>query len=80
MMQPASSDWEPLRSVVGERHCAAFMFIAASATASGTTVYLYKHTITRRYLNLDTAGQSYRWTGSGYEPQPLADALAWAFN
>lgn len=47
-----------------------------------TTIYLYKHHHTRRYLNLDTSGHAYAFAPNptdrtaSYRPIPLGDALA----
>jgi hypothetical protein len=43
-------------------------------------IYLYKHIYTRRYLNLDTHGQCFRYTGNGYEPEERAKAVAHVFG
>lgn len=50
-MQP---NWKPLEKILGRVRCAGFMFMGK---ANG--VYLYKHGITRSYLNLDDDGNCY---------------------
>lgn len=50
-MQP---NWKPLEKMLGRASCAGFMFMGK---ANG--VYLYKHGISRSYLNLDDVGNCY---------------------
>lgn len=67
-------DWTPLESVLmGD-----FMFMGYGPNG----IRLYKHSITRRYLNLDEAGRAYRFIARGerYEPIPLEDGIAYAFT
>jgi len=47
-------NWKPLERMLGRARCAGFMFMGK---ANG--VYLYKHGITRSYLNLDDDGNCY---------------------
>jgi hypothetical protein len=53
-----------------------FMFMGYS---SG--VRMYKHKLTRRYLNIDEQGRTYRWDDprNAYIPQTVASALAHTF-
>jgi hypothetical protein len=71
---PEKPVWEPLKAVVGPR-CREFMFMGKIGT-----ICLYKHIWTRRYLNLDPEGQAYRFTGEGYSPVQLSEALNHVFN
>ena len=67
-------DWAPLEGVaqlartspdLPPFHEGEFMYMAAvTNTRKGLTIHLYKHTDTRRYLNLDDAGHAYRFCGS----------------
>jgi len=58
-------DWEPL-----ERLLHGWMFMGYEGD-----IRLYKNVTTRRYLNIDSFGQCYRFTGSGYEPVFTTAAL-----
>jgi hypothetical protein len=70
-----SSEWTPLEQMLGPELCEQFMYMGRSGE-----IYLYKHIDTRRYLNLDAAGQCFRYTGNGYEPEELAKAVAHVFG
>ena len=66
-------DWEPLeRTLLGD-----FMFMGYT-----DGIRLYKHSFTRRYLNLDEKGRAYQYLGEkrGYEQIPLEDGIAHAFE
>jgi hypothetical protein len=47
-------NWKPLERVLGRAKCAGFMFMGR---VNG--IYLYKHGISRSYLNLDDNGNCY---------------------
>lgn len=51
------------------------MFIGRSGE-----LYLYKHVDTRRYLNLDAEGKCFQYTGNGYAPEELRNAIAHVFS
>ena len=70
-----SSEWTPLERLLGPELCELFMYMGRSGE-----IYLYKHIDTRRYLNLDTHGQCFRYTGNGYEPEERAKAVAHVFG
>ena len=70
-----TTDWTPLEQVLGPKLCQHFMFMGRSGE-----LYLYKHIDTRRYLNLDAEGRSFRYTGSGYDPEELRRAIAHVFS
>lgn len=58
--------WAPLKLVVepGELHDYMFMnLMNASVGAAKVELYLYKHRLTRRYLNVDHDGHLYAWRG-----------------
>lgn len=57
-------NWIPLREKLGDEGCEPFMFMA-SYPVDRTVVHTYKHRDTRRYLNLDEAGQCYAYQ-NGY--------------
>ena len=46
----------------------------------GSVIELYKHGITRRYLNLDHEGGSYRYNGKGYDPIDLDSGIEWVLG
>lgn len=71
--------WQPLESVVPADWCGGFMWMNR-VVDKGVVIELYKHGITRRYLNLDAEGGAYQWTGEGYEPMPLEDAVEHVFG
>lgn len=50
-MQP---NWKPLERVLGRTKCAGFMYMGR---VNG--IHLYKHGISRSYLNLDDSGNCY---------------------
>lgn len=76
--------WEPLEKViqdtVGIEKCKYFMYMGRVALGE-VWIYLYKHTRTRRYLNLDCRGNAYRMNTNGlYYPVLLRDALDHVFS
>lgn len=75
----AEPDWEPLEKAIPRDWCGGFMWMQR-VDEHDTTIELYKHGITRRYLNLDSDAQTYRYTGSGYIPIGLEEALDWVFE
>ena len=67
-MQP---NWKPLEDRLGRDHCAGFMFMGR---VNG--INLYKHGITRTYLNLDDQGNCYVYRGDRrYEPADFSVEL-----
>jgi hypothetical protein len=60
---PEGSDWIPLLTRLVPRQCGAFMYMGRVGT-----VHLYKHVMTRRYLNLDAEGNCFVWDGQGDNP------------
>lgn len=63
---PDALCWQALESVVGKKRCKEFMFMATVRLQDGECLYLYKHYMTRCYLNLNNRCQFYRYT-----PGPL---------
>ena len=65
---------------------AAFMYMGTVVCTGPLIIYLYKHSLTRRYLNLDTAGRAYRYEGNEsrdkdcYYEIPLDQALSAALS
>src|SRR6266700_7109272 len=65
------ANWKPLEKVLGKARCAGFMFMGR---VNG--INLYKHGITRTYLNLDDDGNCYVFRGSWrYEPADFSAEL-----
>ena len=73
-MTYAPGDFAPLVSLVGEREAGDFMFMGYI-----NGIYLYKHVVTRRYLNLDASGKAYTLGREfhGYHETPVETALAY---
>ena len=76
---PDTPNWTPLEQLVGISRCPQFMAMG-EITQDGITIHLYKHIRTRRYLNLDGHGGTYRFTGGRYEPIGLPEAVHHAFT
>ena len=55
-------NWKPLEDKLGGR-CQEFMFMGRTGNLT-----LYKHILTRRYLNLDDSGNCYVYREGRYEP------------
>jgi len=65
------ANWKPLEMKVGRAHCVGFMFMGR---VNG--INLYKHGITRTYLNLDDAGNCYVFRGKGrFDPADFSREL-----
>lgn len=69
MDEPSEILWPLLERVVGDAF-REFMFMGA---VDG--ILLFKHIWTRRYLNVDREGNTYRYVGGRYDRMPLAEAL-----
>ena len=68
-MQP---NWKPLEDRLGRARCVGFMFMGR---VNG--INLYKHGITRTYLNLDDRGSCYVYRGDRrYEPADFVVEIA----
>jgi hypothetical protein len=66
---PDTVNWNPLLTRLSARQCGAFMYIGHVGP-----VHLYKHILTRRYLNLDSEGNCYVWNGRGGEAKDYVRA------
>lgn len=66
--------WPVLERMVGDAF-REFMFIGE---VNG--ILLFKHVWTRRYLNVDRDGYTYRYAGGRYERMPLVEALCHVLN
>jgi hypothetical protein len=81
-MRMGEPDWEPLEATIPYEWCGSFMFMGYSRE-----IRLYKHGLTRRYLNVDPQGNTYRYVHDGsddhpghYVPQPRAEAIKHVFE
>ena len=72
-------DWGPLEAAIPREWCSGFMWMNRT-TFEGTTIELYKHGITRRYLNLDHDGGAWRYVHPRFEPVPLPEAVDDVFD
>jgi hypothetical protein len=70
-------DWEPLEKVVPLKWCGGFMFMGYSGH-----IRLYKHGLTRHYLNVDHLGQTYLYDSDAddYYKVPKKRAIDIAFE
>ena len=67
------SIWKPLEEKLKPAQCAGFMFMGRL-----NGIHLYKHGLTRRYLNLGDDGRAFRHVDRGrFEEMPFEEALAW---
>lgn len=73
---PDKPDWEPLQKVVGARF-EQYMFMGM-VPLGAIRIYLYKHNMTRRYLNLDGRGGAYSCNNGTYQPISIVDAITYA--
>ena len=69
-MECDKPNWAPLEAVGGPELCGEFMWMMCRAG-----IEFFKHTRTRRYLLLDSAGRCYRQTNAGFESAELAIEL-----
>lgn len=72
-------DWTSLERVLPLRWCGGFMWMQR-IESDGLTIELYKHGITRRYLNLDRDCGAHRFSGEGYVSISLEGAIDWVFE
>lgn len=70
-------DWDPLESLLPIEWCGSFMFMGYVGE-----IRLYKHGLTRRYLNIDPQGNTYGYLGSAdaYERIPREKAIDEVFE
>jgi len=72
-------DWGPLERALPVEWCGGFIWMSR-VDQDGSVIELYKHGITRRYLNLDHEGGSYRYNGKGYDPIDLDSGIEWVLG
>ena len=64
-------NWQPLIEKLGQERCVGFMYMARI-----NGINLYKHGISRTYLNLDDSGQCFRYRNSRFEKVDFVAELA----
>ena len=64
-------NWQPLIEKLGQERCVGFMYMARI-----NGINLYKHGISRTYLNLDDLGQCFRYRNARFEKVDFAAELA----
>lgn len=74
MPETPNIPWNLLEQVVGAAY-REFMFMGES-----DGIVLFKHIWTRRYLNLDRDGNTYRYADGGYEPISHGEAIRHALR
>jgi hypothetical protein len=67
--------WKNLEKLIGPENCANFMFMGHSADGTGD-LCLYKHVVTRRYLNVDRNGNTYQYNGRQGNYTPIDPSFA----
>ncbi|MCZ6663417.1 MAG: hypothetical protein O6951_10920 [Actinobacteria bacterium] len=72
-------DWKPLSRLLSYSWCGGFMWMNR-VEQDDATIELYKHGITRHYLNLDRQGRAYAYTGSDYVQIPMNLAIERVFE
>lgn len=70
--------WEPLQSVIPQCQWTDWMYIGSRELNDGTMIHLYKHAMTRAYLNLSHDGRTWKYSAAidGYVEIPREEAMA----
>ena len=58
--------FELLKSAVGGKYVASYMYMASYKLQSGMIVHTFKHIITRSYVNLSDDGRCWKYVSGGY--------------
>ena len=71
-MPAAQPNWEPLESLYdnNEKILSSFMFMGSVKIITNDVIYLYKNKDTRKYINIDDKGITYRFDGKDYKMIP----------
>ena len=73
-------EWRPLESILGLEECDAFMYMGW-LEFDGRRLHHYKHQISRRYLLVNDALETYRYAGgSVYVPRARKDAIRYVLE
>lgn len=63
-------NWEPLEKILPRRECTDYMYMGRAGE-----IELYKHRLTRRYLNISTDGKFYLYSDRRYVEVAQSTAL-----
>lgn len=69
--------FEPLEKHIPEKQRENFMFMGYSPDDK---IFKYKHTRTRRYLNIDEKGNFYQYTGEDYKKIDKESAIEYSLS
>lgn len=72
-------NWQPLEALIGPALLGQFMHMGTERQSDGTAIELYKHGMTRRYLNVSADLRTWVYLAGQYVLRPLGGALAEAF-
>ncbi|MFO0898985.1 MAG: hypothetical protein U0836_16295 [Pirellulales bacterium] len=73
-------NWQPLEALIGPALIGQFMHMGTERQQpDGTAIELYKHGMTRRYLNISADLRTWVYLAGQYVPRPLGSALGEAF-
>jgi hypothetical protein len=73
--------WRPLEAFLPLELCGPFMWMHAVELEDGRVIQAYKHSMTRRYLQLDADGDSYENLDHGrFRRMRHSDAIEQAFS
>ena len=73
-------NWAPLEAVLPIKNCAGFMWMYREQSG-GEPIEVYRHGITRHWLQLGHGGTAHRWSESdGYQPIPIDAAIENVFE
>lgn len=76
MADVVNRKFQPLENVIGGIACSDFMYMG-TRDAGDTQIFLYKHINNRRYLNVDAAGNYYKYNAqtNNYDPCTQEEAF-----
>ena len=77
---PSEPYWTPLEEALGAAGADGWMYMGAAVSNDGLVIHLYKHHITRQYINLSADGRAWRYGGDGYEESPRLEAIKGAWE
>jgi hypothetical protein len=73
-------DWAPLEAALPIEECAGFIWMYRDQI-EGAPIEVYRHGITRHWLQLGHDGTAYRWSEQdGYQPIPVDGAIEHVFE
>ena len=75
-IEVGNPDWRPLENAIPPEYCESFMFMGKMGD-----IVLYKHCLTRRYLNIDVVtGKFIRYANGEYVEIDRRQALDSVYN